>query len=77
LKFDLIFSDPPYGKELAAMSIELVADFNLLSDKGLMVVEYAADENLNSDRLNCIRKINYGNTTNVSIFQAKINSPDN
>ena len=69
LKFDLIFSDPPYKKNLATMSIELVADFNLLADDGLMVVEYGADEIFENDRLNCIRKINYGSTTAVSIFK--------
>ena len=68
LKFDLIFLDPPYKKNLAAMSIELVADFNLLADNGLMIVEYGADEILATDRLNCIRKINYGHTTNVNIY---------
>ena len=71
LKFDLIFSDPPYKKNLAAMSIELVADFNLLADNGLMIVEYGADEILETDRLNCIRKINYGHTTNINIYQKK------
>ena len=70
-KFDLIFSDPPYKKNLAESSINLVAELNLLTDNGLMIVEYGADEILNGDSLNCIRKINYGRTTNVSIFQTQ------
>ena len=73
-KFDLIFSDPPYKKNLAEASINLVAELNLLTDNGLMIVEYSADEILNGDSLNCIRKINYGRTTNVSIFKVTGNS---
>lgn len=69
LQFDLIFSDPPYKKNLAAMSIKLVADLNLLTEGGVMVVEYGADEILVSDALNCIRKISYGRTTAVNIYQ--------
>ena len=71
LKFDLIFSDPPYKKNLAAMSIKLVAELNLLTDDGLMIVEYGADEFLETDKLSCIRKINYGHTTNINIYQKK------
>ncbi len=70
-KFDLIFSDPPYKKNLAEASINLVADLNLLTDNGLMIVEYGADEILNAEKLNCIRKINYGHTTNINIFQVR------
>lgn len=68
LQFDLIFSDPPYQKNLATESIELIAKLNLLKDGGLMVVEHAADQILNSDSLNCFRKISYGHTTAVSFY---------
>jgi 16S rRNA (guanine(966)-N(2))-methyltransferase RsmD len=71
-KFDLIFSDPPYKKNLAEASINLVADLNLLTDNGLMIVEYGADESLNSEKLNCIRKINYGHTTNILVGSAVV-----
>lgn len=71
LKFDLIFSDPPYKKNLAAASINLVAELNLLAENGLMIVEYGADEILETDALNCTRKINYGRTTAVNIYQKK------
>ena len=67
-KFDLIFCDPPYKKNLAALAIQMVADLDLLTEKGLMVVEYGADEILETDRLKCIRKINYGHTTNINIY---------
>ena len=71
LKFDLIFSDPPYKKNLAAASINLVAEFNLLAEKGVMVAEYGADEILDTDALICTRKINYGRTTNINIYKTK------
>ncbi len=71
LQFDLIFSDPPYKKNLAVASINLVAEFNLLTENGLMIVEYGADEILETDSLNCIRKINYGSTTNINIYKKK------
>ena len=71
LQFDLIFSDPPYKKNLAVASINLVAELNLLSAEGLMVAEYGADEMLDCESLNCIRKINYGNTTAINIYQKK------
>jgi len=69
LQFDLIFSDPPYKKNLAAASINLVAELNLLTPEGLMLVEYGADEMLDCEILNCIRKINYGSTTAVNIYK--------
>jgi 16S rRNA (guanine(966)-N(2))-methyltransferase RsmD len=75
LKFDLIFSDPPYKKNLATESINLVSKLNLLTAEGLMVVEYGADEIIESDSLNCIRKINYGHTTSISIYQKKGSEP--
>ena len=66
--FDLIFSDPPYAKELAQKSLELVAELNLLN--GLMIVEHGAEEILTSD-FELIRKITYGRTTTIEIFERK------
>lgn len=72
LKFDLIFSDPPYKKNLAVASINLVAELNLLADNGLMIVEYGAGEILETDALNFIRKINYGHTTAVNFYSRNV-----
>ena len=66
--FDLIFSDPPYAKGLAQKSLELVAELNLLN--GLMVVEHGAEEILTSD-FELVRKIIYGRTTAITIFERK------
>ena len=72
LKFDLIFSDPPYNKNLAQQSIDFVAEMDLLSECGLLVVEHGLSENLHvSEKLDCIRKITYGHTTAIDIYKLK------
>ena len=69
LSFDLIFSDPPYGKELAQLSLNLVAELNLLSAGGLMSVEHGAEEILQPPKnFQLVRKIIYGHTTAIEIF---------
>lgn len=69
LSFDLIFSDPPYAKGLAQKSLNLVAELNLLN--GLMIVEHGAEEILSSD-FELLRKITYGHTTAITIFERKL-----
>ncbi len=71
--FDLIFSDPPYHKGLAEKSLRLVAELNLLSGSGLMVVEHGADEFFDDlpENFFTVRKISYGKTTGVDIFGLK------
>ena len=68
LSFDLIFSDPPYDTGLAQKSLELVAELNLLN--GLMIVEHGAQEILSGD-FEIVRKIIYGRTTAITIFERK------
>lgn len=68
--FDLIFSDPPYAKGLAQMSLNLVTQLELLKAGGLMVVEHGADEifaNL-PPNINFVREMTYGHTTAIKIF---------
>ena len=69
--FDLIFSDPPYAKGLAQKSLNLVAELNLLNAGGLMIVEHGAEEILESD-FELIRKVTYGHTTTIEIFERKL-----
>lgn len=38
-QFDLIFMDPPYGKELVPKMIELIAQHNLLAQDGIICAE--------------------------------------
>ena len=70
--FDLIFSDPPYAKGLAQKSLNLIAEKNLISTGGLMVVEHGAEEILDvPTNLNLVRKIIYGHTTAITIIERK------
>ena len=69
LTFDLIFSDPPYSKGLAQKSLNFIAELNLLSEGGLMIIEHGAEEILDPPpNFKSIRKIIYGRTTAIEIF---------
>ena len=70
LTFDLIFSDPPYARGFAEKSLRLVAELNLLSAGGLLIVEHGAEEILDDlpPTLSLVRKIIYGHTTAIEIF---------
>ena len=75
MAFDLIFSDPPYSKGLAQKSLALVAEKNLLIDGGLMIIEHGAAEILDSPiNFQLVRKIIYGHTTAITIFERKASS---
>lgn len=39
IKFDVIFLDPPYNTDLIDKSINLISNYNLLSDQGIIVCE--------------------------------------
>ena len=70
--FDLIFSDPPYATGLAEKSLQLVAEFNLLNAGGFIVVEHGAEENFDTPtEFELVRKIIYGHTTAIQIFERK------
>lgn len=45
-QFDIIFADPPYGRGLAAETVEAVDRHRLLAGGGLMAVEHAAADEL-------------------------------
>ena len=68
LKFDLIFIDPPYKKNLAETSLELIGALELLDKGGLIIVEHGADEILDTKVFDSIRKLIYGKTTCVEIL---------
>ena len=69
--FDLIFIDPPYKENLAETALELIGEFELLNSDGLIIVEYGADEILDTKNFESIRKINYGRTTAVEFLVVK------
>lgn len=45
-KFDLIFCDPPYKSGFAELAVKAVVKYGLLSETGVMVVEYGSENNL-------------------------------
>jgi 16S rRNA (guanine(966)-N(2))-methyltransferase RsmD len=45
-KFDIIFMDPPYNKELALRAIEKIANADILADDGFIIAEQSQDEDL-------------------------------
>ena len=73
--FDLIFSDPPYATNFAQSSLNLVAELNLLSVDGLIIVEHGAEEILLTPKnFQLVRNISYGHTSAIEIF-AREQSP--
>ena len=66
--FDIIFLDPPYRKNLIPKALPLLAD--RLSDHGMVICEYATDEQVpeNSGALNAVKTYRYGKTM-VTIYR--------
>lgn len=68
--FDLIFSDPPYGKGLTEKALVLLAKGGLLSDGGVICAEVAAEEEiLPPDGLEVLRQLSYGKTTKILLLE--------
>ena len=38
-KFDLIFIDPPYKLDVAVKAVQMIIEFNMLADEGIIVIE--------------------------------------
>ena len=75
IKFDLIFSDPPYATGLAQKSLSLVAELNLLNVGGLIVVEHGTQETLDfPPNFELVRKTLCGRTTAFEIFERTASS---
>ncbi len=45
-KFDLIFIDPPYHKEMITPALQVIHQQNLMNKNGLAIIEYATDEDI-------------------------------
>jgi len=63
-RFDFIFMDPPYYKELAKKSLSLLADCDILSETGVAVIEHSKHAPLPtiSGGLKLLRTARYGDT---------------
>ena len=68
--FDLIFCDPPYGRGLAPKILQALDSGDLLTAKGILVLEYSRHEKLPEElkRIAAYRSEFYGETV-VSFFR--------
>ena len=64
-KFDVIFMDPPYYKNMFSDALSAVDDNNLLKEDGIIVVEHDTKDKFpeNMGRLYKSRDKKFGNTT--------------
>ena len=70
--FGLIFSDPPYATDFAQISLDSVAELNLLVEGGLIAVEHAAEKILQPPKnFQLVRQTIYGHTTAITILERK------
>ena len=44
IKFDIIFIDPPYKYQIMNEMLEIIRDYNLLNNNGIIVLEYSLDK---------------------------------
>lgn len=70
-KYDLIFMDPPYEKDMTAEAVKLIVDNHLLKENGLIISEKsAAEEAEEFDGLTIIKNKIYGNSL-LTIYKQK------
>jgi len=68
-KYDIIFMDPPYQKDMSAEAIELIIQNDLLKAKGLIISERSESENVEEyEELKIIKNKKYGNSL-IIIYQ--------
>ncbi|MGL5416633.1 MAG: 16S rRNA (guanine(966)-N(2))-methyltransferase RsmD [Clostridium sp.] len=64
-KFDLMFIDPPYCKEMIPEALKIVYENGLLKDDGIIVTKIDSMEDIYEgyEKLKLVRSKRYGNTT--------------
>ena len=64
-KFDIIFIDPPYCKEMIPEAMKIVKDYELLKEDGIIVTKIDSIEEIYSgyDNIRLSKSKKYGNTT--------------
>lgn len=75
-KFDVVFCDPPYNKNLCQKALLLFDEMDLLTSEALVIMEHAAEDSLELNLQNIVlfRNQRYGTTTQISIFIRKTDS---
>jgi len=71
-RFDLVFLDPPYYKNIARKCLINMDSYDILTSHSLVVVEHFKKDNLNIDLHNLVfeKERGYGDTI-ISIFRKK------
>lgn len=63
-RFDIIFCDPPYNKNLVQKVLEQIKVYNIVAKDGVIVVEYSQHEKIVlSDGFTLLRQEKYGETS--------------
>lgn len=68
-KFDFIFLDPPYNKNLLNISLENLIKYDICNENCKIICEYSSDEKINykNEKLHIYKEKKYGKIT-VSIY---------
>ncbi len=78
LKFDIIFCDPPYHKNLCLQSLKILHEYPVLNDNGLIIMEHAIEDILpdSYEEFSLLRRQKYGSTTQISIYKTTVKSEE-
>ncbi|TDM03927.1 16S rRNA (guanine(966)-N(2))-methyltransferase RsmD [Macrococcus carouselicus] len=68
IKFDVIFLDPPYQKGLLNKALQLIDDYGLLTEGGVIMCECGKDETVNPYRFAVTKEEIYG-TVKITILK--------
>ena len=70
-KFDIVFCDPPYHKDLCLKVLETLKLYPILNSQGILVMEHAIEDVLpeSHDNFSLLRRQKYGSTTQISIYK--------
>lgn len=67
-KFDLIFMDPPYNKNLIIPTLNEIYSNEILSDNGLIIIERSVKDDISGNLFSVLKEKKYGDTI-VSFLQ--------
>lgn len=75
-QFELIFLDPPYGRELVNKTLARLEQTALLAPGGLIIAEYGRKEDIAKEllKLVAVREVHYGDTC-LGFFACKEEAP--
>jgi 16S rRNA (guanine(966)-N(2))-methyltransferase RsmD len=69
-KFNIIFADPPYDKDLVNPCIQNIFANNLLDNKGILIIEHSSKEKINDEYQKHIIKQKEREITTISFFSS-------